>query len=334
MVIAVSRLVTKLRLKPPSRTEPRRSERIFVTRRPFGPQLRQLLKPKTCLNRTDIGFRRCLGPLLSAALLLAGCDMSIGHLTGRATDEWTHRYPLSSGGEIRIVNTNGKIEVEPADGPEVEIRAERIARAATDAGARELLPRIDIKEDIGPDRISVQTERMSGIMIGAAFEVRYHVRAPKNAFVNVANTNGQVALTGLAGKVIAHTTNGGVTARGLTGGVEARSTNGVVNIYLASVGSERISAKTTNGAVVVSLPESVKADVTASWTNGGIKVAPELKVEETERSRRRFEGRLNGGGTSIELQTTNGGIRLRPREAAEAEAEDSKTEVKTLKRRH
>src|SRR5437870_8319234 len=39
-------LVTKLRLKPPSKTEPRRSERIFVTRRPFGPQLRQLLKPK------------------------------------------------------------------------------------------------------------------------------------------------------------------------------------------------------------------------------------------------------------------------------------------------
>src|SRR5439155_21063445 len=38
--------VTKLRLKPPSKTEPRRSERIFVTRRPFGPQLRQLLKPK------------------------------------------------------------------------------------------------------------------------------------------------------------------------------------------------------------------------------------------------------------------------------------------------
>jgi Putative adhesin len=283
-----------------------------------------------------VSRRLLLGPLLSSALLFVGCDMSIGHLTGRATDEWTHRYPLSPRGEIRIVNTNGKIDVEPADGAEVEIRAERIARAATDAGARELLPRISIKEDITPDRISVQTERMSGIMIGAAFEVRYHVRAPKNAFVNVANTNGQVALTGLAGKVVAHTTNGGVTARGLTGGVEARSTNGVVNIDLASVGPEPISAKTTNGAVVVSLPESAKADVSASWTNGGIRVAPELKLEETEKSRRRFEGRLNGGGTSIELQTTNGGIRLRPRTAAEAEdeAEDSKTTVKTLKRQN
>jgi dipeptidyl aminopeptidase/acylaminoacyl peptidase len=61
-------LVTQLRLKPPSRTEPRRSERIFVTRRPFGPQLRQLLKPNTCRNRTDIGFRRCRVVALSVTL--------------------------------------------------------------------------------------------------------------------------------------------------------------------------------------------------------------------------------------------------------------------------
>src|SRR4051794_13846496 len=110
---------------------------------------------------------RRLVALLSLAILLAGCDMSIGHLTGRATDEWTRRYPLSPGGEVRVVNTNGRIEVEPGEGPDVEVRAERIARAATDAGARELLPRITIKEDVGPDRVSIQTERMSGIMIGA-----------------------------------------------------------------------------------------------------------------------------------------------------------------------
>jgi len=52
--------VTKLRLKPPS-DEPAAGSRIFVTRRPrSGRKLRQLLKPKTCLICTDIGFRRCL----------------------------------------------------------------------------------------------------------------------------------------------------------------------------------------------------------------------------------------------------------------------------------
>src|SRR5262245_55172690 len=97
--------------------------------------------------------------LLPIALVLGGCDMGMAHLAGRATDEWTHTYPLNSGGEIHIVNTNGRIEVEPIDGAEVVVRAERIARAATDDGARELLPRINIKEEATPDRVFIQTGR-------------------------------------------------------------------------------------------------------------------------------------------------------------------------------
>jgi DUF4097 and DUF4098 domain-containing protein YvlB len=215
---------------------------------------------------------------------------------------------------VRIVNTNGKIEVEGVDGSTVEVRAERIARGATDAAARELLPRIVIKEDSTPDRVSLETERMSGIMIGAAFEVRYHVRAPKSAVVSVTNTNGQVSLTSLSGKVNAHTTNGGVNGRNLTGGVDARSTNGGVTIDLASVGTERISLRTTNGGVTLIVPEKAKASLSASWTNGGINVSSLENLDVSEKSRRRFEGTLNGGGTPIELQTTNGGIRIRQRD--------------------
>src|SRR5882762_7703556 len=183
--------------------------------------------------------------LLPIVLLLAGCEVSLGNLTARATDEWTHTYPLTAGGEVRIVNTNGRIDVEGVDGSTVEVRAERIARGATDAAARELLPRIVIKEDSRPDRVSLETERMSGILIGVAFEVRYHVRAPKGAAVNVTNTNGAVVLTSLGGKVMAHTTNGGVTGKNLTGGLDARSTNGGVTIDMAAVGKERISLHTT-----------------------------------------------------------------------------------------
>ena len=160
-------------------------------------------------------------------------------------------------------------------------------------------------------------------MLGVAFEVRYHVRAPKNAVVNVTTTNGGILVTGLGGNVIAHTTNGGVTGKALTGGVEARSTNGGVNIDMSSLGSHRVSLQTTNGGVVLMLPESAKADLSASCTNGGIVVSQDLKVDVTEQSRRRFEGHLNGGGTSIELHTTNGGIRVRPRTAMNAEAEKS-----------
>ena len=97
---------------------------------------------------------------LPLVVVLAGCDVSLGKLMGRATEEWTHTYPLAEGGEVRIGNTNGRIEVEAVDGSTVEVRAEKIARAATDSGASELLPRIKIKEEISSDRVSVETERM------------------------------------------------------------------------------------------------------------------------------------------------------------------------------
>jgi hypothetical protein len=277
--------------------------------------------------------------VLPLAVALAGCDVSLGNLSARATEEWTHTYPLTAGGEIRIINTNGRIDIEGVDGTTLEVRAERIARGATDAAARELLPRIVIKENVAPDRVSLETERMNGIMIGAGFEVRYHVRAPKNALVNVTNTNGQVSVVGISGKVVAHTTNGGVKGTALTGGVDARSTNGGVSVDMASVGPERISLETTNGGVTLMLPEQAKATVSASCTNGGISVGSLDNFEVSEKSRRHLEGRLNGGGTEIELQTTNGGIRLRSRDTintrtdtdTKAERDDPKELKKELK---
>jgi len=273
-----------------------------------------------------VSRRRLAVFVLPWALAMAGCDANFGHLLGNATEEWTHSYPLTAGGEIRIVNTNGKIDVEGVDGSTVEVKAERIARGTSDEAARELLPKIVIKEDARPDRISIETERISGIMIGASFEVRYHVRAPKNAVINVTNTNGIVTVNAMAGKVVAHTTNGGVKGTNLTGGVDARTTNGAVTIDMASVGSDSITLETTNGGVTLMLPEKAKATVSASCTNGAISVGSLDNFEVTEKSRRHLEGRLNGGGTAVDLQTTNGGVRLRSRDTVNTRTDTDTSE--------
>ena len=54
--------------------------------------------------------------------------------------------------------------------------------------------------------------------------------------------------------------------------------------------------------------------VSASVTNGGISVGSLDNFDVSEKSRRHLEGKLNGGGTAIDLSTTNGGIRLRSRD--------------------
>jgi len=264
-------------------------------------------------------LNRLQAPALVAALLLAGgCEMSLGNLSGRATDEWNRSYPLAKGGQVEIVNTNGRVDIEGTDGATVEVRAERIAKAATDEGARELLPRIVISEDVKPDHVRIQTERMSGVMIGANFEVRYHVKAPRAAIVRANATNGQVAIAGMSGEIVAKTTNGAVNVKDVAGPIEASTTNGAVVVEVASL-TGPVKLRTTNGAVTLTLPEQARADFSATVTNGGISVSG-VKLETTEQSRRRVEGKINGGVPPIELHTTNGGVRVRGASAAAGDA--------------
>ena len=116
----------------------------------------------------------------------------IHDLAGRATDEWTHTYPLNAG--RRNPHRQHQRQYRHRRHRRIDGRgARRTDRPRRHrSAARELLPRIVIKEDATPERVSLETEKMSGIMIGASFEVRYHVTAPKSAAVTATNTNGQV----------------------------------------------------------------------------------------------------------------------------------------------
>ena len=246
-------------------------------------------------------------------MALSACNASLGGLTARASDEWTRTYPLAANGEIQITNGNGNIDVEGVEGAMVDVRAERIARAATDAAARELLPRIHIKEDIAPNRVAIETERLSGIVIGVSIEVKYHVRVPRMALVRSRTTNGEVTASALAGRLVATTTNGAITGRDLNGGVEARAVNGPVTIHMRSLGDGLIELRTVNGALELTLPENAKANLSANATNGVIDTSGLVLDLMGEQTRRRVRGRLNGGGTPIELTTTNGPIRVAAR---------------------
>jgi len=246
--------------------------------------------------------------VLPLALALAACDGPF-NLPGRAADEWTRSYPLADGGQLQISNTNGIVEIEGVTGSMVDVRAERVAHATTDSAARELLSRIVIKEDVTPTRISIESERTSGFLMGVGYEVHYHVRAPKNTVVRATTTNGRIVLTSLSGKTTAATTNGGVSANALAGGITAKSTNGRVAVELTALGADEVDLRTTNGQVSLTLPVDAKADLDASVTNGAIRVTG-LKFEASDESRRHVSGRINGGGTPITVSTTNGAIRI------------------------
>ena len=88
---------------------------------------------------------------------LSACDIAVdGHgglglelSTGKAQDEWTRSYQVAPGGRLEIINVNGRIAAEPSDGKSVEIKAERSVKALSDESARELLGKIEMREEVG-----------------------------------------------------------------------------------------------------------------------------------------------------------------------------------------
>jgi hypothetical protein len=257
---------------------------------------------------------------VAAAVLagaLAGCGMP-GHLNSEARDTWTKTYSLGAKPDVHIANINGRVDVEGTDGTTVEVQAERIAHAATDQLAHDLLPKIPINEHSTGDTVSIETGRVPGILIGASYEVRYRVKVPKGSTLRATNVNGGVDVRSLAGRTVARTTNGGVRADKISGTLEARTVNGGVRAQFDSLGPGDVTLGVVNGGVHVSLPGKSKVTVSATWVNGGFH-ANGLNFDVRDNGKRHFEGQLNGGGTQITATTVNGGITI----SAAGEKDDS-----------
>lgn len=255
--------------------------------------------------------------LVVLAAATAGCDIVTADFKSRETAEWRKTYQLQPGGRVEINNVNGKIDVTPSADNTVEIVAVKMARGATPDAAKAALERIEIREDSGDAGIRVETKisRGNGLFNHGGAEVRYTVKVPASAEVRFTTVNGGIELSGLTGRVNAETTNGGIRARDVAGPIDASTTNGSVDVDLTQVASGGVKLECTNGGIKLRLPPDAKATLSASDTNGGIGVTTidGMSVDTTESTRRRLEARLNGGGPSIRLAGTNGGIQIGPR---------------------
>jgi DUF4097 and DUF4098 domain-containing protein YvlB len=122
----------------------------------------------------------------------------------------------------------------------------------------------------------------------------------------------------MSGSVVLSTINGRLVARDLSGGVDARSVNGKLTVDLSAIGSEPIRLRTTNGTVDLALPAGANANFLATTVNGSVNVSglpftPMGEQDGRARGRRTF-GRINAGGTPIEVQTVNGSVTVHLRQ--------------------
>ena len=262
--------------------------------------------------------------VLPLALLCAACDvrideggiqeMRIGE--GRAEDVWTRTYTVAAGGTLEIVGQNGQIDVEGWNGPQVEVRAERQVRANTDELAKELLQKLEIREEVSPSsvRLSAAGEEDEWAPPGfgrrAQARIHYRVRVPAGLTLTLRTANGGIGLENVKGRVTANTTNGPITGENVSGSLQAETVNGGVRVDLTAIDGD-VRVGTTNGGVRLTIPRDAKVTLDASVVNGGIDLDDAFGVEEPEGRNQRVNAPLNGGGPRLTATSVNGGVRVR-----------------------
>lgn len=264
-----------------------------------------------------------LGLVVTVGLSVAACDIqagdgkefSFGIASGKAQDTWTRTYTLADRGRLELINVNGRITAEPATDDKVTLEGRRTAKGSTDEVAKEMLAKLEIREEVSGDRVRVESRppRLSGFN---GHEIEWTIRVPKGVVVDLRTVNGGVRINGLQGEVHAKTTNGGVKGSNVTATIlEASSVNGGIEIELGALDANgTIDIETVNGGVSLGLASDSKATIVARAVNGGVRVDG-LEIEKQEQpnsseSKRRLEGTLNGGGAKVNISTTNGGIRI------------------------
>lgn len=237
------------------------------------------------------------------------------------TESFSKTLPLKAGDRFGLKNTNGFVRVTTWDRNEVEISAQKIAsRRKEDLD----LVKIEVEASGSDVRVDTIYEKFRNVRV----KVNYEVKVPEGviletirstngdveltgrfADVTAGTTNGDVRVEGGEGRIDLSTTNGTIRGRSLKGAVTADTTNGSIYLELDEVKSD-IRADTTNGSVNLRLGGSVNAEFSARSTNGSITVDFPVTIQGTISSRHRVEGRIGGGGPAIELETTNGSIRV------------------------
>ncbi|MGE0597983.1 MAG: DUF4097 domain-containing protein [Dehalococcoidia bacterium] len=156
--------------------------------------------------------------------------------------------------------------------------------------------------------------------------------------IDAGTSDGSIHVSNLQGAALLRTSNGTVQASGVRGSFEATTTNGTIRAEIVEVPAGRaivaktsngvidlalgalradVLAKTTNGNVVVRLPDGTGAHLSAKTSNASI--SSDFEVTSGSRSKSHLEGTVGRGGPRIDVQSSNGPIRIVRHEGAARE---------------
>jgi len=127
-------------------------------------------------------------------------------------------------------------------------------------------------------------------------------------------SGGSLTVKQVSGKTVVKTSGGNIEVAEVKGSLEAITSGGSITASVADQPSGDCRLETSGGSIKVSLSDKVAVDVDAKTSGGGVRTElPVAAVVRGEHKPNVLQGKINGGGPTLSLHTSGGGIFLQKR---------------------
>ena len=276
---------------------------------------------------------------MRATIGLALASILTAGTAGAQVREFSRTMDLAAGGTLRVEGTKGSIRLTSWTEPRVEIRAriDRPKDVDEDYGRRAVdATRIDVTGDsrsvsVASNYDDVPTrDGRDGWSNRTVPAVHFEIRAPRNIALQIDSDRGPVTLSGFEGTFEITVDRGELELRDVSGVLRVDIDRGRTSRIERLRGSLRIDADRTNlnidaealdrdsrieidrGDVALRIPEGQRLTVRTDMSRRG-RFRTDLPINWSSNDPRRSEGRLNGGGAELFLESDRANIELRRR---------------------
>jgi DUF4097 and DUF4098 domain-containing protein YvlB len=127
-------------------------------------------------------------------------------------------------------------------------------------------------------------------------------------------SGGSLSIKHANGKTVVKTSGGNIDVAEVKGSLEAITSGGSITAVVTDQPSGDCRLETSGGSIKVSLSDKVAVDVDAKTSGGGVRTElPVAAVVHGEHKPNVLQGKINGGGPTLSLHTSGGGILLSKR---------------------
>ena len=282
------------------------------------------------------------------AVALAGLAI-LSSLTALAQDpdhSWSRTYPVTGKPTLTFETSDASVEFRPCgDCHEIRIHVEVVGRKLSDyrleegqsgdevhflfkelphVGAHIVWHREQTRVTVeSPAQLTLQARTSDGnvtlsglqgdlsLTTGDGDVALDHV----SGNLRIKSGDGHVRVTDADGAIDAHTSDGSLSVDGLFHALAVQTSDGTLDLNLRE-GTKLTGASTirsSDGSVTIRVPQSFAADLSVHTSDGHVDCALPLTMDHYQSGGaqgHQLHGKLNGGGTPLTINTSDGNVKI------------------------